>query len=54
MITPAGDLARLTRFPLLHSAEGALELRDRVREVPAAEGARADALALAEGAVLEV
>jgi uncharacterized membrane protein YjjP (DUF1212 family) len=56
--TPAADvdrlLTRLTRFLLRHSAEGAFELRDTVRQAGAAFGARADVLALAEGAVLEV
>jgi hypothetical protein len=56
--TPAADvdrlLTRLTRFLLRHSAEGAFELRDTVRQAAAAFGARADVLALAEGAVLEV
>jgi hypothetical protein len=47
-------LTRLTRFLLRHSAEGAFELRDTVRQAAAAFGARADVLALAEGAVLEV
>jgi uncharacterized membrane protein YjjP (DUF1212 family) len=56
--TPAAEvdrlLTRLTRFLLRHSAEGAFELRDTVRQAGAAFGARADVLALAEGAVLEV
>jgi uncharacterized membrane protein YjjP (DUF1212 family) len=56
--TPTADvdrlLTRLTRFSLRHSAEGAFELRDMVRQTAAAFGSRADVLALAEGAVLEV
>jgi uncharacterized membrane protein YjjP (DUF1212 family) len=47
-------LVRLTRFLLLHSAEGAFEVRDTVREVADACGAKADVLAIAEGAVLTV
>jgi uncharacterized membrane protein YjjP (DUF1212 family) len=47
-------LTRLTRFLLRHSAEGAFDLRDSVREAGAAYNARADLLALAEGAVLEI
>jgi uncharacterized membrane protein YjjP (DUF1212 family) len=54
----AGDinrlLVRLTRFLLRHSAEGAFELRDTVRQVADACGAKADVLAIAEGAVLTV
>ena len=45
-------LSRLTRFLLLHSAEGAFELRDTVRAVGGSYGAEADVLAIAEGAVL--
>ncbi|HEY6492337.1 MAG TPA: threonine/serine exporter family protein [Trebonia sp.] len=45
-------LRRLTRFLLRHSAEGAFELRDTVRQVAAAYGAEAEILAIAEGAVL--
>ncbi|MGP8001218.1 MAG: threonine/serine exporter ThrE family protein [Streptosporangiaceae bacterium] len=47
-------LTQLTRFLLRNSAEGAFELRDTVREVGAAYGARADVLAITEGAVLSV
>jgi uncharacterized membrane protein YjjP (DUF1212 family) len=47
-------LSGLTRFLLLHSAEGAFELRDTVRTVSCAYGADAEILALAEGAVLTV
>lgn len=47
-------LSGLTRFLLLHSAEGAFELRDTVRAVGRAYGAQAEILALAEGAVLTV
>jgi uncharacterized membrane protein YjjP (DUF1212 family) len=47
-------LVRLTRFLLRHSAEGAFEVRDTVREVADACGAKADVLAIAEGAVLTV
>jgi uncharacterized membrane protein YjjP (DUF1212 family) len=47
-------LSGLTRFLLLHSAEGAFELRDTVRAVGRAYGARAEILAVAEGAVLTV
>jgi uncharacterized membrane protein YjjP (DUF1212 family) len=47
-------LVRLTRFLLRHSAEGAFEVRDTVREVAGACGAKADVLAIAEGAVLTV
>jgi uncharacterized membrane protein YjjP (DUF1212 family) len=45
-------LRRLTRFLLRHSAEGAFELRDTVRQVAAAYGAEAEVLAIVEGAVL--
>ncbi len=45
-------LARLTTFLLLHSAEGAFDLRDTVRAVAGSYGAEADVLAIAEGAVL--
>jgi uncharacterized membrane protein YjjP (DUF1212 family) len=44
-------LRRLTSFLLRHSAEGAFELRDTVRQVAAAYGAAAEILAIAEGAV---
>ena len=47
-------LIRLTEFHLLNSAEGAFELRDSVRRAGLAYGARADLLAIAEGAVLTV
>jgi uncharacterized membrane protein YjjP (DUF1212 family) len=47
-------LSDLTRFLLLHSAEGAFELRDTVRAVGRAYGVQAEILALAEGAVLTV
>jgi uncharacterized membrane protein YjjP (DUF1212 family) len=47
-------LVRLTRFLLQHSAEGAFEVRDTVRQVASACGVRADILAIAEGAVLTV
>ena len=47
-------LSGLTRFLLLHSAEGAFELRDTVRAVGRRYGAHAEILALAEGAVLTV
>jgi uncharacterized membrane protein YjjP (DUF1212 family) len=47
-------LRRLTGFLLRHSAEGAFELRDTVRQVAAAYGAKAEILAIAEGAVLTV
>src|ERR1700749_4002709 len=54
----AGDierlLFRLTRFLLRHSAEGAFELRDTVRQVAVAYGVKAEILAIAEGAVLTV
>jgi uncharacterized membrane protein YjjP (DUF1212 family) len=56
--TPGADvdrlLTRLTRFLLRHSAEGAFDLRDSVRQAGAAYDARVDLLALAEGAVLEI
>ena len=42
-------LSSLTRFLLLHSAEGAFELRDTVRAVGRAYGADAEILAVAEG-----
>ena len=45
-------LRRLTSFLLRHSAEGAFELRDTVRQVAAAYGARAEILVIVEGAVL--
>jgi len=47
-------LFRLTRFLLRHSAEGAFEIRDTVRQVGAACGVQADVLAIAEGGVLTV
>jgi len=47
-------LRRLTSFLLRHSAEGAFELRDTVRQVAGVYGARAEILAIAEGAVLTV
>lgn len=47
-------LSNLTRFLLLHSAEGAFELRDTVQTVSRAYGARAEILAVAEGAVLTI
>ncbi len=47
-------LTQLTRFLLRNSAEGAFELRYTVRSVGAAYGARADLLAITEGAVLSV
>jgi len=47
-------LRRLTSFLLRHSAEGAFELRDTVRQVAAVYGAEAEILAIAEGAVLTV
>jgi len=47
-------LFKLTRFLLRHSAEGAFELRDTVRQVARACGVNADVLAIAEGAVLTV
>jgi uncharacterized membrane protein YjjP (DUF1212 family) len=47
-------LFRLTRFLLRHSAEGAFELRDTVRQVALAYGVKAEILAIAEGAVLTV
>lgn len=49
-----GLLSGLTRFLLLHSAEGAFELRDTVQAVGRAYGVRAEILAVAEGAVLTV
>jgi uncharacterized membrane protein YjjP (DUF1212 family) len=45
-------LRRLTSFLLRHSAEGAFELRDTVRQVAAVYGASAEILAIAEGAVV--
>jgi uncharacterized membrane protein YjjP (DUF1212 family) len=47
-------LRRLTSFLLRHSAEGAFELRDTVRQVAGVYGARAEILAIVEGAVLTV
>jgi uncharacterized membrane protein YjjP (DUF1212 family) len=47
-------LRRLTSFLLRHSAEGAFELRDTVRQVAAVYGAEAEILAIAEGAVITV
>jgi len=47
-------LSGLTRFLLLHSAEGAFELRDTVRGVGRTYGVDAEILAIAEGAVLTV
>jgi uncharacterized membrane protein YjjP (DUF1212 family) len=47
-------LRRLTSFLLRHSAEGAFELRDTVRQVAAVYGATAEILAIVEGAVLTV
>src|ERR1700728_1869791 len=47
-------LVRLTRFLLRNSAEGGFEGRDTVRRVADACGAKADVLAIAEGAVLTV
>ena len=47
-------LVRLTRFLLRNSAEGGFEVRSTVRQVAGACGARADVLAIAEGAVLTV
>jgi uncharacterized membrane protein YjjP (DUF1212 family) len=47
-------LVKLTRFLLQHSAEGAFEIRDTVRQVAGACDATADVLAIAEGAVLTV
>ncbi|HXW47503.1 MAG TPA: threonine/serine exporter family protein [Streptosporangiaceae bacterium] len=49
-----GLLSGLTRFLLLHSAEGAFELRDTVQSVGRAYGVQAEILAVAEGAVLTV
>ena len=45
-------LRRLTSFLLRHSAEGAFELWDTVRQVAAAYGVQAEMLAIAEGAVV--
>src|SRR3984957_3794158 len=63
-MTPTGEqqaageinrlLVRLTRFLLRNSAEGGFEVRDTVRRVADACGAKADVLAIAEGAVLTV
>jgi uncharacterized membrane protein YjjP (DUF1212 family) len=47
-------LRRLTSFLLRHSAEGAFELRDTVRQVAAVYGAEAEILAIVEGAVLTI
>lgn len=47
-------LSDLTRFLLLHSAEGAFELRDTVRAVGRTFGAHAEILAVTEGAALTV
>src|SRR5580693_8661445 len=47
-------LVRLTHFLLRNSAEGGFEVRDTVRRVAEACGAKADVLAIAEGAVLTV
>ncbi len=47
-------LSGLTRFLLLHSAEGAFELRDTVRAVGRAYGVQAEVLVIVEGAVLTV
>jgi len=47
-------LVRLTQFLLRNSAEGGFEVRDTVRRVADACGAKADVLAIAEGAVLTV
>jgi uncharacterized membrane protein YjjP (DUF1212 family) len=49
-----GLLSSLTRFLLMHSAEGAFELRDTVQAVGRTYGANAEILAIAEGAVLTV
>ncbi len=47
-------LSNLARFLLLHSAEGAFELRDTVRAVGGTYGAQAEILAMTEGAALTV
>ena len=47
-------ISGLTRFLLLHSAEGAFEVRDTVRAVGRAYGTQAEILAIAEGAVLTI
>jgi hypothetical protein len=47
-------LSGLTRFLLLHSAEGAFELRDTVRAVGRAYGVDAEVLVVVEGAVLTI
>ena len=47
-------LSGLTRFLLLHSAEGAFELRDTVRAVGRAYRVQAEVLVVVEGAVLTV
>jgi uncharacterized membrane protein YjjP (DUF1212 family) len=47
-------ISGLTRFLLLHSAEGAFELRDTMRAAGRAYGTQAEILAIAEGAVLTV
>ncbi len=47
-------LSDLARFLLLHSAEGAFELRDTVQAVGRAYGAHAEILAVTEGAALTV
>jgi uncharacterized membrane protein YjjP (DUF1212 family) len=47
-------LRRLTSFLLRHSAEGAFELRDTVRQVAGVYGAKAEILAIVEGAVLTI
>src|SRR6204780_1825339 len=47
-------LVRLTQFLLRNSAEGGFEVRGTVRRVAEACGAKADVLAIAEGAVLTV
>jgi len=47
-------LSGLTRFLLLHSAEGAFELRDTVRAVGRAYGVHAEVLVVVEGAVLTI
>ena len=47
-------LRRLTSFLLRHSAEGAFELRDTVRQVADVYGAEAEILAIVEGAVLTI
>src|SRR3984957_20250490 len=47
-------LSGLTRFLLLHSAEGAFELRDTVCAVGRAYGVHAEVLVIVEGAVLTI